>query len=217
MKIKSDYLLVRKFLYFSFLLSFSIEQSFACAPHTPQDVFIARYQTATANQANMPHFKVELRAENFIFRSSLDEFRYSKPTEWQSSFAIKDISKDQLIIGLAYAPDGTKADEYQIVSFATLNCENDRVNISKPVAPFLAWNKQTSNCMHRNHQTVDILDGFIEHGQDYYLAKIQEKYPTCEKLKEAFPPSSVENKEHTSSSVFKVLWQKLIKWLKFWL
>ncbi|OTG82116.1 hypothetical protein B9T33_05225 [Acinetobacter sp. ANC 5054] len=194
-----------------------MEQSFACAPHIPQDVFIARFQSDTTNQLNTPNSVVDLSAENFIFRSSLDEFRYSKPTEWQSSFPIKKIAKDQLIIGLAYAPDGTNANEYQIVSFATLNCENDRVNISKPVAPFLAWNKQTSNCMHRNNETVEILDGFIEHDQDYYLAKIQEKYPTCEKLREAFPSSSVENKEHTSSSVFKVLWEKLIKWLKFWL
>ncbi len=197
-------------------LSFSIEQSFACAPHTPQDVFIARYQTVTANQANMTHFKVELSAEKFIFRSTIDEFRYTKSTQWHSSFAIQHIPKEQIIIGLAYAPDGNNADEYQIVSFAKLNCENDRVSISKSIAPFLAWNKQTSNCMHRNNETVDILDGFIEHDQKYYLAKIQKQYPTCKKLREAFPASSVEDNDHVRA-VFKSMWERLIKWLKFWL
>lgn len=216
MKIESDYLFVRKFLYFSMVLLFSIERSFACAPHTPQDVFIARFQSATEKQLNTPNTVVDLSAEKFIFRSGLDAFRYSKPKQWHSSFAIQHIPKEQIIIGLAYAPDGNNADEYQIVSFAKLNCENDRVSISKPIAPFLAWNKETSNCMHRNNETVGILDGFIEHDQKYYLAKIQKQYPTCKKLREAFPASSVENNDHVRP-VFKSMWERLIKWIKFWL
>lgn len=195
---------------------FSISHATACMPHTPEDVFIARFQTFAANQVNAPNVTIHLTAEKFIFRSGLDKFRYSMPKQWYSSFAIKNISKEQLIIGLGYAPDGTKADEYQIVSFAALNCENDRLSISKPIAPFLAWNKETANCAHNNHQTVGILDGFMEHNQKYYLAKIQEKYKTCKQLAEAFPQSQVENKDHSSSSIFKVLWERLIKWLQFW-
>ena len=102
-------------------------------------------------------------------------------------FLVKILKKGSLIIGLAYTPDGAKPEQYQIVSFATLNCKNDQLVISKAIAPFLAWNKQTSNCSTGDRAEVGILDGFIDYDQSHYLAKLQQKYPTCEQLNKAFP------------------------------
>ncbi len=53
-------------------------------------------------------------------------------------FQVKVQLKNQLIIGLAYAPDGAKPQQYQVVSFATLNCKNDQLVLSKPIVPFFS-------------------------------------------------------------------------------
>ena len=175
-------------LVFSLFTIFSIQQSMACMPHTPKDVFIARFQASQAVQGDSRSFIVQLSADQFIFRSWIDQFNYAKPTQWQSTFSSQNIKKDSLIIGLAYTPDGAKPEQYQIASFATLSCAHNQLSVSKPVQPFLAWNRQTANCAIGDRKTIGILDGFIQYNQSHYLAQLQQKYPTCEQLNKAFPP-----------------------------
>ena len=189
----------------------------ACMPHSPNDVFIARYQGSLAVQESSD-FIFELNSGQFIFRSILDEVKYKKPTQWYSGFSGKSTSKNQLIIGLAYAPDGAKPQQYQVVSFATLNCKNDQLVLSKPIVPFLAWNKQTSNCSTVDRSEVGILDGFIDYDQTHYLAQLQLKYPTCKQLNKAFPSFEMEENSQNLNLVssWKLWWAKLISQIKSW-
>lgn len=195
---------------------FFTQSVLACMPHSADDVFIARFQSSQAVQSDGSNFTVQLSADQFIFRSLLDGFKYAKPMQWHSTFSSQNIAKDSLIIGLAYAPDGRKPEQYQIASFATLKCENDHLSISKPIAPFLAWNKQTSNCALEDRKDTGILDGFLEHNQAYYLAKLQRKYPGCQQLNKAFPPLEMnDNSTHSQAmSGWKLWWKRLINWFK---
>ena len=112
-------------------------------------------------------------------------FRYSSPNEWNGDFKIKNIKKGNLIIGLAYPPDGNQARNYQVSSLALLHCNNDVISISKPSTPFLAWDRAKGRCFYTDKS--GLLNGFLEKDQAYYLHKIQAKYPTCRKLYSAFP------------------------------
>ena len=196
---------------------FFCQSVMACMPHSPNDVFIARYQGSLAVQESSD-FIFQLSSGQFIFRSILDEVKYKKPTQWYSGFSGKSTAKNQLIIGLAYAPDGAKPQQYQVVSFATLNCKNDQLVLSKPIVPFLAWNKQTSNCSTVDRSEVGILDGFIDYDQTHYLAQLQQKYPTCKQLNKAFPSLEVEENSQDSNllSSWKLWWAKLISQIKSW-
>lgn len=195
---------------------FSIEQSIACMPHSLDDVFVARYQAAHAAPGQNSQFKIQLSSDQFIFRSLFDEFRYAPPTQWYSSFSPESVEKNSLIIGLAYTPDGGKPTQYQIASFAILYCENDRLSIAQPIVPFLAWNKQTSNCAVGNRKSIGILDGFLKHDQSYYLAKLQQKYPTCQQLNAAFPTMGIHDIQHNDDlfSTFKSWWEKLLNYFR---
>lgn len=203
-------------LVFSLFTIFSIQQSMACMPHTPKDVFIARFQASQAAQGDSRSFTVQLSADQFIFRSWIDQFNYAKPTQWQSTFSSQNIKKDSLIIGLAYTPDGAKPEQYQIASFATLSCAHNQLSVSKPVQPFLAWNRQTANCAIGDRKTIGILDGFIQYDQSHYLAQLQKKYPTCEQLNKAFPPLKMnENIQHPQSFLsFKRWWKDFVNKLQ---
>ncbi len=203
-------------LVFSLFTIFSIQQSMACMPHTPKDVFIARFQASQAVQGDSRSFTVQLSADQFIFRSWIDQFNYAKPTQWQSTFSSQNIKKDSLIIGLAYTPDGAKPEQYQIASFATLSCVHNQLSVSKPVQPFLAWNRQTANCATGDRKTIGILDGFIQYDQSHYLAQLQQKYPTCEQLNKAFPPLKMnENIQYPQSFLsFKRWWKDFVNKLQ---
>lgn len=199
------------------LILFSINHALACMPHTPKDVIIARFQSSTASLDNRPNFNIVLTGEKFIFRSGFDLFRYTQAKKWQSSFPIEQVLSDQVIIGLVYAPDGHRSNIYQIVSFATISCNNDQLIISKPKTPFLAWDRQSSLCTFSDGKNIGILDGFMEYDQKYYLAKIQAKYASCKAFAQAFPHSNSEKKTgEPPFSLFKIYWKKIMQWLSFW-
>ncbi len=196
---------------------FFTQSILACMPHSAEDVFIARFQSSQEMKSDSANFEIKLSSDQFIFRSLLDGFKYTKPMQWHSTFSTESIAKDSLIIGLAYTPDGEKPTQYQIASFATLKCENDQLSISKPVTPFLAWNRQTANCALGDRKEIEILDGFLQDDQAHYLAKLQQKYPTCQKLNTAFPSLKKENSQHSQRlPAWKLWWEKLIDWLKSW-
>ncbi len=195
---------------------FSIQQSKACMPHSAEDVFIARFQSSQEKKSDSANFEIKLSSDQFIFRSLLDRFKYTKPMQWHSTFSNQNFVKNSLIIGLAYTPDDEKPEQYQITSFAELSCKNDQLSISKPIAPFLAWNKQTLNCTLGDPKDTGILDGFLEHDQAYYLAKLQQEYPSCQQLNKAFPPLEMnDNATHSQAmSGWKLWWERLIKFIK---
>lgn len=162
--------------------------AFACAPHSPDDVFIARLQ-AVQKIASTDHYHLTINNSRFIFHGFRTWIMHSKPKQWQSQFPLKNIKKNDLIIGLAYAPDQAKPHNYTVASLARLHCQNDILSIGQPIVPFLAWNRKNNNC-HDDHPTsIKLLDGFLAYDQSYYLKKLQTKYPTCQALFSAFPKS----------------------------
>jgi hypothetical protein len=186
-------------------------------PLSPNDVFIARYHDSLAVQGSSD-FIFQLSSGQFIFRSKLDEVKYKKPTPWKSTFSSQNIEKGSLIIGLAYTPDFAKLEQYQIASFATLSCAHNQLSVSRPVQPFLAWNRQMAKCTIGGRKTIGILDGFIQYDQAHYLAKLQQKYPTCEQLNKAFPSFEMEDNSQNLNLVssWKLWWAKLISQIKLW-
>ncbi|WP_286802301.1 MULTISPECIES: hypothetical protein [Acinetobacter] len=191
-------------------------------PHSPNDVFIARYYGSLPVQGSSD-FIFQLSSGQFIFRSKLDEVKYKKPTQWKSTFSSQNIEKGSLIIGLAYTPDFAKLEQYQITSFATLSCAHNQLSVSRPVQPFLAWNRQMAKCAIGGRKTIGIktigiLDGFIQYDQSHYLAQLQQKYPTCEQLNKAFPSFEMEENSQDSNllSSWKLWWAKLISQIKSW-
>ena len=173
-------------IFATFALLLSSYPAMACMPHSPDDVFIGRLHSVTPkkNPTNEPSFTLTFSNHKFVFRSWTSWFRYSKPTQWQSHFKLNSIKNNDLVIGLAYYPDGAKPSEYQISTLATLTCENNRIKVGKPLSPFVAWNRKTNSCNHG--EPLGLLDGFFEHDQNYYIQQLQKKYPTCDKLNHAF-------------------------------
>ena len=214
--------MMKIFCYLGWSTLFFYQSVMACMPHSPNDVFIARYHGSLPVQESSD-FIFQLSSGQFIFRSKLDEVKYKKPTQWKSTFSSQNIEKGSLIIGLAYTPDFAKLEQYQITSFATLSCAHNQLSVSRPVQPFLAWNRQMAKCTIGGRKTIGIktigiLDGFIDYDQSHYLAKLQQKYPTCEQLNKAFP--SLEMEENSQNwnlvSSWKLWWAKLISQIKLW-
>lgn len=154
----------------------------ACMPSSPNDVFIARIQSF---QFDNQSTNFQFSKHNFIFRPLTTWFKYSNPNHWKSDFRFKKIRKNDLVIGLAYSPDGAKPKDYQISSLALLHCNNDILSIAKPLSPFLSWNREKGHCTYSD--TNGLLNGFLDNDKAYYLHKLQAKYPTCHKLYSAFP------------------------------
>lgn len=208
--------------YLGWTILFFCQSVMACMPHSPNDVFIARYYGSLPVQGSSD-FIFQLSSGQFIFRSKLDEVKYKKPTQWKSTFSSQNIEKGSLIIGLAYTPDGAKPEQYQITSFATLSCAHNQLSVSRPVQPFLAWNRQMAKCTIGGRKTIGIktigiLDGFIQYDQSHYLAQLQQKYPTCEQLNKAFPSFEMEENSQNLNLVssWKLWWAKLISQIKSW-
>jgi hypothetical protein len=163
-------------------ISMGMQTLNACMPSSPNDVFIARIQSF---QFDNQSTNFQFSKHNFIFRPLTTWFKYSNPNHWKSDFRFKKIRKNDLVIGLAYSPDGAKPKDYQISSLALLHCNNDILSIAKPLSPFLAFDRKKGRCYYGN--TKGLLDGFLDHDQTYFLHKLQAKYPTCRKLYSAFP------------------------------
>ncbi len=160
----------------------------ACMPSSPDDVFIARIQSF---QSNHQSTNFQFSKHRFIFRPINAWFRYSNPNQWKGDFELKNIKKNDLVIGLAHSPDGAEPKKYRVNSLALLHCHDDILSISKPFVPFLAWNREKGHCRHYSNPT-GLLNGFLDHGQAYYLRKLQARYPTCRKLYSAFPVSNIK-------------------------
>lgn len=214
------------------ILFLTMQTVWACMPHSDNDVFIAGLQSSQPIQisADQDGFDLQFSNPRFIFRTLKMWFFYSKPEQWQSYFKPKGIEPNDLVIGLAYSPDGEKSQNYTVASLATLSCKDDKLIIGKPLSPFLAWNRKNSSCRHDSHNDIGILDGFIGEDQEYYLQQLQAKYPTCSKLNAAFPSradkstlgNSTESTNTPSASkpdsrAQTSFWTKIRIWFGQWL
>ncbi|ENW93916.1 hypothetical protein [Acinetobacter dispersus] len=177
--------LKRKGLVLFLSIILSISTAFACAPHSPNDVFIARVQSIQKQSSNTQN-QFTFQHTRFVFRHFLSMLFAPKPTLWHSDFLAKTIKINDLVIGLAYPVDHAAPNNYRISSMALLRCEKNIISIDHPIAPFTAWNRKTKSCSN-NPSTIKLLDGFLEYDQRYYLEKLHQKYPSCEALFSAFP------------------------------
>ena len=173
---------IRYLVFWSCLMAYQVV--LACAPSTSDDVFIARLDTSQ-------HNLVKLNRSNFIFRSLGMKIRLREPKIWTFNFDTKQIQKmilrkNQWVIGLAYAQDGLKPQYYTVTTLAPLYCENDKISIGQSIVPYLAWNREKGRCAFENEQSINLLDGFIQYDQAYYLKKLHQKYATCQQLHRAF-------------------------------
>ena len=186
------------------ILFLSMQTVWACMPHSPNDVFIARLQSSqpTLMDNQQKGFDLQFSNSRFVFRTLKMWFFYSTPEHWQSDFELKGIEPNDLVTGLAYNQDGSQPENYTVVSLATLSCKDDKLIVGKPLVPFLAWNRVEGKCGHDSSYKVGIMDGFIDEDQDYYLQQLQAKYATCDKLNAAFP--SDVNKNELSNSTESV-------------
>ena len=201
------------------ILFLSMQTVWACMPHSPNDVFIARLQSSqpTLMDNQQKGFDLQFSNPRFVFRTLRMWFFYSKPEHWQSDFELKNIKTNDLIIGLAYPTSDFKSTDYALASLATLSCKDDKLIIGKPLVSFLAWNRENGSCRHDSHDGIGILDGFIGEDQEYYLQQLQAKYPTCNKLNAAFPSNankSVSEQENHPQTSF---WEKIKLWFGQWI
>ena len=214
------------------ILFLSMKTVWACMPHSPNDVFIARLQSSqpTLMDNQQKGFDLQFSNPRFVFRTLKMGFSYSTPEHWQSYFELKSIEPNDLVIGLAYAASGNEPANYKVVSLATLSCKNDKLIVDKPLVPFLAWNRVEGKCGHDSSYKVGILDGFIDEDQAYYLKQLQAKYSTCNKLNAAFPSGT--DKRELSNSTDSVnthstskqdshpqisFWEKVKFWFRQWI
>ena len=214
------------------ILFLSMQTVWACMPHSPNDVFIARLQSSqlTLMDNQQKGFDLKFSNPRFVFRTLKMWFFYSTPEHWQSDFELKGIEPNDLVTGLAYNQDGSQPENYTVVSLATLSCKDDKLIVGKPLVPFLAWNRVEGKCGHDSSYKVGIMDGFIDEDQDYYLQQLQDKYPTCDKLNAAYPSGA--DKSGLSNSTDSVnthsaseknsypqisFWEKIQLWFGQWL
>lgn len=207
----------------------------ACMPYSPEDVFIARFHSATPiikpidDHDIQAKYELQFEHPKFVFRSFFRGLQYSQPTQWQNSFNTTNLQANDLVIGLAYSPNGEKPHDYYVTTLASLNCVDDKLVIGKSLSPFVAWNRDNNSCRHDNADNIGVLDGFFDYDQSYYLQQLQEKYPTCQALEQAYPAiddaalakgsplsnmPSTENNSEQSTTEPMALWQRLQRWFK---
>ncbi len=127
------------FLFLNIILS--ISTAFACAPHSPKDVFITRVQSIQKRSSDTQN-QFEFQHVRFVFQHFLTKLFTPKPTQWHSDFPAKTIKTNDLVIGLAYPADSDAPNNYQISTLALLGCEKNIISIDHPIAPFTAWDNK---------------------------------------------------------------------------
>lgn len=113
----------------------------ACLPFSEHDVFIARLQSSTPVQVQdepLP-YNLQFSYHGFVFRTLITRFLSTKTENWQSDFELQwiGIAPNDLIIGLAYNPDGDQPADFTVVTLAALSCDNDVLTVNKPLVPYL--------------------------------------------------------------------------------
>lgn len=181
----------------------------ACMPHSQNDVFIARYQSIEKKTTDSLKFNINLGEQKFIFRTLYKRFTMVHPEIIYTEFKPQELNPNDLVIGLAYTPDGGKPAMYMLSAIAKLNCKNDQLSIGHALGSFLAWDRKEHGCKLSDANNRGILDGFLKGDQNDYLKQLKNQYPTCQSLETAFP--QLKSFQYDLS-----VFQKIYRWLMQW-
>ncbi|MFW2176842.1 MULTISPECIES: hypothetical protein [unclassified Moraxella] len=164
----------------------------ACLPLSPASALVGRIaniqqggKLPTPNQSPNT-FTLKLTDYSWVFRTWKQWLMLPLANSFVGNFATKNFAPNDIIVALADYQNGGKPHDYTVYTMAKLTCQNDKLLLQKPVVVPLSWNREKGRCgIGKNY--AGILDGFMDNDQAYYLAKLQQKYPTCRALENAFP------------------------------
>lgn len=175
------------------ILSLSlISTANACMPSSPADVLVGRIasidkggELQRQSQSNQG-FTMKFTDYNWAFRTWKQWFIFPSARSFEGVFDVNSLKPNDIVVALSSYYDGGKKHNYRIDSIAKLTCQNNKLSLQKPLVLPVSWNREMKSCgVSKNY--AGILDGFTDNNQAYYLAKLQQKYPTCDALEKAFP------------------------------
>ncbi len=158
--------------------------AFACMPPSPWEVMVGRI--ASLSESRSGEINIDFSTYDFPFR----DYLYENPTSWHwqnySNTTYPSLGSGELIIALSDFQDGSFPQEYSIFHITTLSCENDTIQLGKRYGTVMGWDRKNGKC---GYEAKSLLDVFVDGDESIWLKKLQEKYPTCDDLQKAFPPS----------------------------
>lgn len=175
------------------ILSLSlISTANACMPSSPADVLVGRIASIEKG-GELQHisqspvgFTLKFTDYNWAFRTWKQWWILPSAHSFEGTFSLKSLKPNDIVVALSSNYNGSKKHNYRIDSIAQLTCKNNKLSLEKPLIIPVSWNREQGTCgVSKNY--AGILDGFTDNNQAYYLAKLQQKYPTCEALEKAFP------------------------------
>ncbi len=180
-----------KTICFAILCVSLISTAEACLPSSSADVLVGRIASiekggelqreSYAKQG----FGLKFTDYHWVFRTWRQQLILPSAQRFEGVFAIRSLKPNDIFVALASHYDGGKPHNYRIDSVAKLTCQNNQLILQNPLVIPVSWNRQQQRCgIGQNYS--GILDGFIDNNQAYYLAKLQQKYPTCATLEKAF-------------------------------
>lgn len=155
----------------------------ACMPPSPSEIMIGRISSMSQSASGY----VDIAFSSFEF--PFNEFAYEKPTSWHwqsySDTSYPWFWTGELIIALSDYQDGSYPTKYSIYHITTLSCEENIIQLGKKYWTTMWWNRKTNDCSH--YEAKSLLDVFIEGDETVWLKKLQDKYQTCDTLRNTFP------------------------------
>nr|WP_144918050.1 hypothetical protein [Moraxella osloensis] len=180
-----------KTICFAILSVSLISTAEACLPSSPADVLVGRIASIEKGgelqreSQSKQGFGLKFTDYYWAFRTWRQRLILPSAQRFEGVFAISSLKPNDIVVALASHYDGGKPHNYRIDSVAKLTCQNNQLILQNPLVIPVSWNRQQQRCgIGQNY--AGILDGFIDNNQAYYLAKLQQKYPTCATLEKAF-------------------------------
>ena len=180
-----------KTIAFAVLMLSLIPTAQACLPSSPADVLVGRIASIDKGgelqriSQSPVGFTLKFTDYNWAFRTWKQWWILPSAHSFEGTFSLKSLKPNDVVVALSSNYNGNKKHDYRIDSVAKLTCQNNKLVLQKPLVIPVSWNRQQQRCgIGKNY--AGILDGFIDNNQAYYLAKLQQKYPTCAALEKAF-------------------------------
>lgn len=175
------------------MLSLSlISTANACLPSSPADVLVGRIASIEKGgelqrESQSPvGFTLKFTDYNWAFRTWYQRFILPSAHSFEGTFSLNSLKPNDTVVAISSYYNGSKPHNYRIDSLAKLTCQNNKLSLQKPLVIPVSWNREQGACgISKNY--AGMLDGFTDNNQAYYLAKLQQKYPTCDALENAFP------------------------------
>lgn len=180
-----------KTICFAILSVSLISTAKACLPSSPADVLVGRIasiekggELQRESQAKQG-FGLKFTDYHWAFRTWKQWWILPSAHSFEGTFSLKSLKPNDVVVALSSNYNGNKKHDYRIDSIAKLTCQNNKLSLQKPLVIPVSWNREQGACGVSKHY-AGILDGFTHNNQAYYLAKLQQKYPTCAALEKAF-------------------------------